>query len=166
MSATLRKAGGKEKIANINKVYIFNNRDSGTITATFLGTTILNKVPLPLDEKIANEAIELLSDTDKRVEFCHKRGITEQMANEAVRNGAVELFAKELLDYSTVEPVAKKPKNSAPSSPKKNDDLQSPSPQKTPAMKKARAGQKKKKEIVANESDVTTPPPEQEINAD
>lgn len=149
------KMSRKQKERDINKVFIVTNSD-GTITATFLGAVLLKKVKLPIDDAIANELIETLQDKDKRADFCVKKGINEQMANEAVAAGACKIFAEELLELSD-EPSTKKAKVSQqppPSSPpKKVDDLQSPSPKKTPAMKKKRG-------TAAKKPDTETPPPQ------
>jgi len=86
------------KSASLNRVLVVKNTDN-TITVTFLGSVIMNKVATPIEKSVATRVINSVMDDDERVELCNKCGIPEQLANEAVKNGAGEQFQDDLLQF-------------------------------------------------------------------
>jgi len=115
------------KSASLNRVLVMKNNDN-TVTVTFLGGMILKKVPTPIDKDVATRAIKSVMDDEERVELCQKRGIIEQLANEAVKNGAAEAFQDDLLPF--IEQGFKRLQR-----PKKSE-VQSPATPKYPKKKK------------------------------
>ena len=90
----------KVRTGMCNFVVVINNDSDDTLTATFLGAVLFKRLKVPVEASLVEQLIETLTDDEKRAKFCVKRGISEQMANEAVRDGAAKAFEEEMSTYA------------------------------------------------------------------
>jgi len=145
-----------------NFVVLVNNETDDTLTATFLGTTLFKRLSVPIEAVFVEKLIHTLTDDDERAKFCVKRGISEQMANEAIRDGAAKDFEERLATFSpdykpkkqtkkavkdadNDEVVAPKENGNKKKRAKKEDSFQSPEkkkPKKAAAPKPKKNGKK------------------------
>lgn len=90
----------KVRTGMCNFVVVINNDSDDTLTATFLGAVLFKRLKVPVEASLVEQLIDTLTDDEKRAKFCVKRGISEQMANEAVRDGAAKAFEEEMSTYA------------------------------------------------------------------
>ncbi len=162
----------KVRSGSCNFVVVVKNDTDDTLTATFLGATLFKRLSVPIDAALAESFVDTLSDKEKRAKFCVKKGISEQMANEAVRDGAIKSFEDCISTYApdykskhhtrsngkNVEEndvvVEKKPKKKSQGESKKRTQTEETiaSPEKK-KPKKATPKKKKKEETVVDEEE-------------
>lgn len=155
----------KVRSGSCNFVVVVKNDTDDTLTATFLGATLFKRLTVPIEAAQVESFVDTLFDDEKRAKFCVKKGISEQMANEAVRDGAVQSFEDFISTYApdykpkprtrsngksvdkndAVVEKQKKPKKSQDDSKKRKHTAETvTSPEKKP--KKAAPKKKSKKE--------------------
>ena len=150
------------KCDTLNRVLVKKNSDD-TVTVTFLGATLLRKVAIPIPKDVATRVINSIMDDEERAKLCHKRGLFEEMANEAVKNGAGEQFQKDIIDFveqgfTRVHRKTKKAEMQSPATPKKTKKAKrADAADEKPTPKKP-----KKEEKPSTEEAATTPTIEEE----